>query len=263
MTETVMRTDGAPMGRSDRRKEDARLLLGRTNWTDNIQLPGTLYMACLRSSMAHAKILSIDASAALALEGVVHVFTGQDFPELAGSTCVWPVTPDIKMSHYPAICVDEVKYAGDVVAIVLADDKYVAVDAARPIDVDYEHLDAVVDMEEALGPGSPLVHPTSGTNECYVAKRPCGDYEAAVEGGRPGGEATLRPAAADPGARWSRAGRRGPRAHVRGVHDLDGTQIPHVLRVVHALPTGIPENRLRIVAPDVGGGFGASCKVYR
>jgi len=78
MTETVMRTDGAAIGRADRRKEDGRLLTGRTNWTDNIQLPGTLHMACLRSSMAHAKILGIDASAALALEGVVHVYTGKD-----------------------------------------------------------------------------------------------------------------------------------------------------------------------------------------
>ena len=165
MTETVMRTDGAAIGRADRRKEDARLLTGRTNWTDNIQLPGTLYMATLRSSIAHARIVSIDASAALDLEGVVHVYTGKDFPELAGSTCVWPVTDDIKMSHYPAICVDEVKYAGDVVAIVLATEMYLAVDALDLIDVTYEHLDAVVDMEKALTPGSPLVHSDMGTNQ--------------------------------------------------------------------------------------------------
>ena len=82
------------------------------------------------------------------------------------------------MSHYPAICVDEVKYAGDVVAVVLATDKYVAADALDLVDVDYEHLDAVVDMEEALAAGSPLVHADFGTNECYVANMPCGDYAA-------------------------------------------------------------------------------------
>ncbi|MSV73490.1 MAG: xanthine dehydrogenase family protein molybdopterin-binding subunit, partial [Actinobacteria bacterium] len=168
MTATI-ETTGA-VGRPIRRKEDERLLHGRTNWTDNIQLPGTLHMATLRSPMAHAKIAKIDITAALASEGVVHVYTGADFPDLPGTTCVWPVTDDIVMSHMPAICSDEVRYVGDVVAIVLATDQNLAVDALQLIDIDYIPLGAVVDMEEALKEGSPLVHESAGTNRCYTAK---------------------------------------------------------------------------------------------
>jgi len=104
MTAVEERTDGAAIGRPIRRKEDARLLTGKTNWTDNIQLPGTLHMATVRSPVAHARITNVDTSAALAAEGVVHVYTGADFPELPGSTCVWPVTDDIKTATMPAIC---------------------------------------------------------------------------------------------------------------------------------------------------------------
>ena len=263
MTETVMRTDGAAIGRADRRKEDARLLTGRTNWTDNIQLPGTLYMATLRSSIAHARIVSIDASAALDLEGVVHIYTGKDFPELAGSTCVWPVTDDIKMSHYPAICVDEVKYAGDVVAVVLATEMYLAVDALDLIDVTYEHLDAVVDMEKALTPGSPLVHSDMGTNQCYTLNIPWGDYEAAKAKAdrvvkRRFINQRLIPSPMEP-----RAVVAAPIGMSDEITLWTSTQIPHILRVLLALLTGIPENQIRVVAPDVGGGFGAKLQIYR
>ena len=263
MTETVMRTDGAAIGRADRRKEDARLLTGRTNWTDNIQLPGTLYMATLRSSIAHARIVSIDASAALDLEGVVHIYTGKDFPELAGSTCVWPVTDDIKMSHYPAICVDEVKYAGDVVAVVLATEMYLAVDALDLIDVTYEHLDAVVDMEKALTPGSPLVHSDMGTNQCYTLNIPWGDYEAAKAKADRVVKRRFINQRLIPNPMEPRAVVAAPMGMSDEITLWTSTQIPHILRVLLALLTGIPENQIRVVAPDVGGGFGAKLQIYR
>jgi carbon-monoxide dehydrogenase large subunit len=263
MTETVERLDGPAIGRSDRRKEDARLLTGRTSWTDNIQLPGTLHMAFLRSPTAHARITRIDTSAARAAEGVVAVYTGADFPELAGSTCVWPVTDDIVMSHHPAICVDEVKYVGDVVAVVLATEMYLAADALEHIDVDYEGLGAVVDMEEALKPGSPLVHSDKGTNECYVAKMPCGDYAAVkakadVVVSRRFVNQRLIPNPMEP-----RAVVAAPQGVSSEITLWSATQIPHVLRVLLALLTGVPENQLRVIAPDVGGGFGAKLQIYR
>ena len=263
MTDTVERVDGPAIGRPMRRKEDARLLTGRTNWTDNIQLPGTVYMAFLRSPMAHAKITRIDTSAALAAEGVVAVYTGADFPDLAGSTCVWPVTDEIVMSHYPAICVDEVKYVGDVVAVVLATEMYLAADALEHIDVDYEALGAVVDMEEALKPGSPLVHSDKGTNECYVAKMPCGDYAAAkakadVVVARRFINQRLIPNPMEP-----RAVVAAPMGMSDEITIWTSTQIPHVLRVLLAMLTGVPEHQLRVVAPDVGGGFGAKLQIYR
>ncbi|MCA0329998.1 MAG: xanthine dehydrogenase family protein molybdopterin-binding subunit [Actinobacteria bacterium] len=263
MTATIEPQTGA-IGRPIKRKEDARLLTGKTNWVDNIQLPGTLYVHYVRSSVAHARIVRVDTTAAKAADGVVAVYTGADFPEQAGSTCVWPVTDDIKMSHYPAICTDKVLYAGDVVAVVVATDKYLAADAGDLVDVDLEPLPAVVDMEEALKDGAPLVHEGFGTNHCYTATMPCGDYAAAK-------------AKADVVVKRRFINQRlipntmEPRAVVAapsvGMADeiavWTSTQIPHVLRVVLALLTGVPENNIRVIAPDVGGGFGVKLQIYR
>ncbi|MGD9955369.1 MAG: xanthine dehydrogenase family protein molybdopterin-binding subunit [Candidatus Nanopelagicales bacterium] len=263
MTETVERLDGPAIGRSDRRKEDGRLLTGRTNWTDNIQLPGTLYMATLRSSVAHARITRIDTTAAAAAEGVFAVYTGADFPDLLGTTCVWPVTDDIKTATMPAICKDVVNFAGDVVAVVIATEKYLAVDALDLIDVDYEPLPAVVDMEAALAPGSPNVHDDFGTNQCFTMNVPWGDYAAAkakadVVVSRRFINQRLIPNPMEP---------RSVVAAPMGMSDeitiWTSTQIPHVLRVLLALLTGISENNIRVVAPDVGGGFGAKLQINR
>jgi len=264
MTATEERVEGGAIGRPVRRKEDARLLTGKTNWTDNIQLPGTLHMATVRSPVAHARITNIDTSAAAAAEGVVHVFTGADFPELPGSTCVWPVTDDIQTATMPAICKDEVKFAGDVVAIVLATDRYAAYDAASMVDVDYETLPVVVDMEDALKDGAPLVHAAFGTNASYTAKMPCGDYAAVSAKAdrivkRRFINQRLIPNTMEP--------RSVVAAPAVGMSDeitiWSATQIPHVLRVLLALLTGIPENHIRVVAPDVGGGFGAKLQINR
>ncbi len=264
MTATEERVEGGAIGRPVRRKEDARLLTGKTNWTDNIQLPGTLHMATVRSPVAHARITSIDTSAARAAEGVVHVYTGADFPDLPGSTCVWPVTDDIKTATMPAICKDKVNFAGDVVAIVLATDRYLAYDAASMVDVDYEPLPAVVDMEVALKDGSPLVHEDFGTNASYTAKMPCGDYAAVAAKAdrivkRRFINQRLIPNTMEP--------RSVVAAPAVGMSDeitiWSATQIPHVLRVLLALLTGIPENNIRVVAPDVGGGFGAKLQINR
>ncbi len=264
MTATEERVEGGAIGRPVRRKEDARLLTGKTNWTDNIQLPGTLHMATVRSPVAHARITNIDTSAAAAAEGVVHVFTGADFPELPGSTCVWPVTDDIQTATMPAICKDEVKFAGDVVAIVLATDRYAAYDAASMVDVDYEPLPVVVDMEDALKDGAPLVHAAFGTNASYTAKMPCGDYAAVSARAdrivkRRFINQRLIPNTMEP--------RSVVAAPAVGMSDeitiWSATQIPHVLRVLLALLTGIPENHIRVVAPDVGGGFGAKLQINR
>jgi aerobic carbon-monoxide dehydrogenase large subunit len=261
-------TDDRPataIGSPIRRKEDARLLTGKTNWTDNIQLPGTLHMATVRSPLAHARITKIDTTAAMDVDGVVHVFTGADFPDLVGSTCVWPVTDDIKTAVMPAICKDKVNFAGDVVAIVLATDRYTAYDAASLVDVDYEPLQAVVDMELALAEGSTVVHEDFGTNASYTMHVPFGDDYAATA------------AKADvvvkrrfinqrliPNTMETRSVVAAPAVGMADeITVWSATQIPHVLRVLLALTTGIPENHLRVVAPDVGGGFGAKLQINR
>ena len=123
MTDTLPDTNASAMGRPLRRKEDARLLHGQTNWTDNIQLPGMLHMAILRSPMAHAKITNLDVSPALKRPHVVAAFTAKDLGDLNGSVpCVWPVTDDIQMPAFPALAVDKVRHVGDCVAVVLATD---------------------------------------------------------------------------------------------------------------------------------------------
>jgi carbon-monoxide dehydrogenase large subunit len=256
-------TDTA-LGKPIRRKEDAHLLHGQTNWTDNIQLPGTVHMAILRSPMAHAKITKLDVSGALKQPGVVAAYGAKELGELNGGVpCVWPVTDDIKMPAFPALAIDKVRQVGDCVAVVLATSVAAAVDALDAIEVSYETLPAVTDMEAALASGSALVHDEIETNACYVYKMPCGDYEASratadVVVARRFINQRLIPTFMEP---------RSVVAAPMGMSDeitiWSSTQIPHILRVLLALVTGIPENNLRVIAPDVGGGFGGKLQCYR
>ena len=260
---------GGELGRGRRRKEDAKLVTGQTNWTDNITLPGLLHMTVLRSPMAHAKILSVDVSAALEMPGVVAAYSGADLADVMGASmpCAWPVTPDMVSPVHTPLATDEVRYVGDGVAVIVARDRYTAADALEAVAVEYEQLPAVVDMEEAIKEGAPLVHTDKGTNTCFVFDFPGAgaDYAETVAAAgedavvvrrrfrqqrllptpmEPRGVVVAPIAAADEFTMWST------------------TQIPHILRVMLALTTGIPEHKLRVVAPDVGGGFGAKLNVY-
>jgi len=252
------------IGQSVRRKEDARLLTGATNWTDNIQLPGALHMQFVRSPYAHARITRIDLAPALAMPGVVAAFSaaelGDDNPKVL---CVWAVVEDIVMPDFPALAVGEVRHVGDCVAVVLATERYLAADAVEAIEVDYEPLPAVIDMEAALAEGSPLVHESAGTNRCYVKHYACGDYAAAAADADVVVKRRLVEQRLIPAPMETRAVVAAPMGTSGELTLWSSTQIPHVLRVVMSLSTGIPENRLRIVAPDVGGGFGAKLQVYR
>jgi aerobic carbon-monoxide dehydrogenase large subunit len=258
-------TTAAPFtGQAIKRREDDRLLTGETTWTDNLQLPGLLHMAILRSPMAHARITRIDATPALDRPGVRMVLTGADTEGL-GVPCVWPVTDDMVAPTYPVLCTDEVRYVGDAVAVVIADDRYAAADALEAIDVEYEPLGVVTDMEAALADGSPLVHADKGTNKCYtwpfagVGE----DYETAKQRAevivkRRYIQQRLVPVAMEP-----RAAVAAPMAATGEVTLWTATQIPHILRVLLALVTGISEAKIRVIAPDVGGGFGSKLEIYR
>src|SRR5919106_3595755 len=175
-TETVV-------GTSVKRKEDAGLLRGRATFVENLTLPGTVAMAVVRSPYAHARIASVNLEAARAAEGVVAAFSGADLADewAGGMPCAWPVTEDIKMPpHYP-LAADEARFQGDGVAVVIADSRALAKDAAELVEVDYEPLDAVADVEKALADGAPLVHSDLGTNECYVWKLETDDVQAAID----------------------------------------------------------------------------------
>ncbi|NUP01369.1 MAG: xanthine dehydrogenase family protein molybdopterin-binding subunit [Nonomuraea sp.] len=246
------------VGRPRRRKEDARLLTGRTRWTDNLSRPGVLHVMFLRSPMAHARITRVDVSGALGLPGVVAAFSGQDFAGEQGSLpCAWPVTDNVVIPDHPPMAVSEVRYVGEAVACVVATDRYRAADALEAIEVDYEPLPAVLDMTEALSQDSPKVHEAG--NQAFSMKITTGDLDAAFDGAavvidRTYVQQRLIPSAMEPRAVLA---------------DTDGdsytiwtsTQIPHILRVMLAVVTGIPEHDIRVIAPDVGGGFGSKLQV--
>jgi carbon-monoxide dehydrogenase large subunit len=246
------------VGRARRRKEDARLVTGRTQWTDNIQLPGMLYVAYLRSPMAHARITRVDIGPALAEPGVVAAFSGRDFEQEQGSLpCAWPVSEDIVIPDHPPMAVNEVRYVGEAVACVVATDRYLAADALAAIEIDYEPLPAVLDMTEALTAGAPKVHEAG--NQAFTWQFGGGDIDAAFQDApvvvdRTYVQQRLIPSAMEPRA-------------VVATTDGDSftihssTQIPHILRVMLALTVGIPEHKLRVIAPDVGGGFGSKLQV--
>ncbi|MET7619213.1 molybdopterin cofactor-binding domain-containing protein [Streptomyces sp. NPDC005408] len=253
----------AEVGRSRTRKEDARLVTGRTTWTDNIAVPGLMHMAILRSPMAHATIDRVDVSPALQRPGVIAAFSGRDLADELGSMpCVWPVTEDIVMPDHPPIAVDEVRYAGDPVAIVIARDRYAAADALEAVEVDYTPLPPVLDLEAALADGTPLVHSGKGTNRCYTWPLATGDYEAEKARAdlvvrRRYTQQRLIPNAMEP-----RAVVATPPTASNEYTLYSSTQVPHVARVTLSMVTGIPEHKLRVIAPDVGGGFGSKLQVY-
>jgi aerobic carbon-monoxide dehydrogenase large subunit len=251
------------LGKRRTRKEDAKLVTGQTMWTDNLTFPGLLQFAVLRSPMAHATITRIDVSPALQMPGVLAAFSGADLAEQLGSLpCAWPVTEGMVAPNHPPIAVDEVRYVGDAVAVVVARDRYTAADALEAIDVEYEPLPAVTNMEAALADGSPLVHSDKGTNRCFDWPFAGGDYAAAkaaadVVVSRRFIQQRLLPSAMEP-----RAVVVAPIAAADEYTVYSSTQIPHILRIMLALTTGIPEQKIRVITPDVGGGFGSKLNVY-
>ncbi|HEV7978239.1 xanthine dehydrogenase family protein molybdopterin-binding subunit [Amycolatopsis sp.] len=255
------------IGKARLRKEDARLITGRTRWTDNLTLPGMLHLAVLRSPFAHAKIVSIDTSAAKDAPGVVAVYTGKDLdPEGAiGMPCAWPITPDMKSPRRPVLASDQVNFAGEGVAVVVARTSAEAHDALESIDVEYEDLPVVLGLEAAMAEGAPLVHEELGTNRNALW---------VFDSGEAGTGSSIDEAIASAEVTVKRRFRQQrlipafmePRACVVDPTAAQltmwvSTQVPHVLKTMAALTLGIPEHKLRVIAPDVGGGFGGKLAV--
>jgi carbon-monoxide dehydrogenase large subunit len=260
---TAVEATPSVVGTSVKRREDASLLRGRGTFVDNLTLPGTVYMALVRCPYPHARIRSVDLGAARAAEGVVAAFSGADLAEdwAGGMPCAWPVTEDIKMPpHYP-VATAEARYQGDPVAVVVAESRALAKDAAELVAVDYEPLPSVADVEKALADGAPLVHDDLGTNECYVWKLETDGVQAAIDDAdvvvtRRYFQPRLIPNAIEP---------RGVLAQVGPTGDVtlwSSTQTPHIIRFALQLVLGIPESKIRVIAPDVGGGFGSKIQVY-
>jgi carbon-monoxide dehydrogenase large subunit len=252
----------AYVGSPVKRREDQTLLTGRGTYVDNMAPVGTLSMVVVRSPYAHARVKSISLDAARAADGVVAVFSAADLQDdwKAAMPCAWPVTEDMKNPpHYPLT--DVARYQGDGVAVVLADTRAHAKDAAELVEVDWEPLDAVVDVATALEDGTPLAQPDLGTNECYVWRLDTDATgqaidEAEVVVTRRYYQPRLIPNAIEPRAVLAVPGAAGE------VTLYAATQIPHILRLLVAATLGMSEAKLRVVAPDVGGGFGSKLDVY-
>ncbi len=253
------------MGGGLARKEDPNLVTGKANWTDNIKLPGMLHMSLLRSPFAHAKITNLDVSAALDQPGVVAAYTGADLADEwpGGVPCAATVTEDQKTPFQGPIVQDEVNYMGDVVAAVVATDRYTAQDALEAIEVDYEPLDVVMEMEAALEDGATLVHEDMEDNLCFDWKAEAGDVEGAFEQADVVIKERYIQQRLIPNAIEPRATVATQDPGHGGYVVYSATQVPHLAKIVLSLSTGIPENQIRVVAPDVGGGFGSKLNVYR
>jgi aerobic carbon-monoxide dehydrogenase large subunit len=252
----------AYVGSPVKRREDRTLLTGRGTYVDNMTPVGTLSMVVVRSPFAHARVTSISLDAARASEGVVAAFSAADLQDdwKAAMPCAWPVTEDMKNPpHYPLT--DVARYQGDGVAVVLAETRAQAKDAAELVEIDWEPLDAVVDVGKALEDGSSLAQPELGTNECYVWRLDTDATGQAIDDAdvvvtRRYYQPRLIPNAIEPRAVLAVPG---PAAEVTL---YAATQIPHILRLLVAATLGMSETKLRVVAPDVGGGFGSKLDVY-
>lgn len=258
------------IGASVRRKEDHRFITGSGQYVDDINRPNQLYAAIVRSPLAHARIRGIDVSEALAVEGVVAVLTGADMAAdgIGSLPCGWGInnkdgSPMVEPGH-PPLADEIVHYVGDQVAVVLAESRAMAKDAAELVAVDYEELPAVANLEQASADGAPLVWDDAAGNICF-------DWEI--------GDAAATDAAFEQATRVASidvvnnrliANAMEPRSAIgeydagKDEHTLYTTsQNPHVIRLLMgAFVMGIPEHKLRVIAPDVGGGFGSKIFHY-
>ena len=264
MTDTATTTtppEIGGIGHSLKRVEDARLIEGQGNFLDDMVLPGMLHMALVRSPVAHARINGIDTAAASAVDGVVAVVTGE---LMAAHNLAW--MPTLSGDTQAVLATDKVRYQGQEVAAVIATDPYVAADAAELVDVDYEMLDAIVNPQQSLAEGAVLIRDEKeGQTDNLVYEWETGDEAATA-------------------AAFAHADRvvslttHYPRSHpapletcgiVADVNSVTGqatlymtSQAPHAHRTLFALVAGLPEQNIRIVSPDIGGGFGNKVPIY-
>jgi aerobic carbon-monoxide dehydrogenase large subunit len=247
------------------RKEDGTLLQGQAQWVDNMRTPDTVYLAVVRSPYAHARITKVDVTPALAHADVVAAWSGEDLAEdwNGGLPCAWLPTEDTKAPLHLPLATDEVRYAGDGVAVVAARSRAGAEDAAELVEVDYEPLPAVVDPEAAFAEGAPLVHSDLGTNRCYTwTLESEGGVEqlfadAVVVVKERYRQNRLIPNAIEPRAVFVQP------LPAAGEYTMwSTTQVPHIARLLLSGLVGVPEAKLRVIAPDVGGGFGSKLNVY-
>src|SRR5215470_18079675 len=204
------------MGHSIKRKEDSRFLQGKGNYVEDVSLPGMVYGQMVRSPLAHARIKSINTDAAKKLPGVLAVITGED---LAKANLAW--MPTLYFDKQMVLATGKVLFQSQEVAFVVAEDRYTAADAAELVEVDYEELPVLVDPHHALDPDAPILRDDREEKSNHIFHWEVGDRAAT-------GKLTL----------------------------YETSQAPHAHRTLFAIVAGLPEQNIRIIAPDIGGGFG-------
>jgi carbon-monoxide dehydrogenase large subunit len=243
------------------RKEDPRFIRGLGHYCDDIQLPGMLHMAILRSPVAHARIVSVDTSAAEAHPKVKAVVTGAT---LAEKGLAW--MPTLSNDVQAVLATDKVRFQGQEVAFVVAEDRYSARDALELIEVEYDILDPVIDARKALDPGMPVVRDDlEGKTDNHCFDWETGD-EAATNAVFESAEVVVSEDIVYPRvhpAPMETCGCVADYERVAGKLTLWTTsQAPHAHRTVYALVSGLPEHKIRVIAPDIGGGFGNKVPIY-
>ena len=264
-----MSTTNGLIGKSVKRVEDKRFITGHGNYTDDIVLPHQTYASFVRSQYAHAKILSVDVTAAKAMPGVIAIYTGADVANVNGVPCGWQVNfkngDTMKEPKHPLLVADKVRHVGDAIAIVIAESNGEAVDAAQAINVEYEELPCIVDAAKAVQPGAPLVHDDLPNNICFdwALGNPIEEVNEAMS--KAAHVTTLEfvnqrlvPNAIEP---------RSYNSSYDPINDkytlYTSTQAPHLIRLLMcAFVLGLPEHKVRVVSPDVGGGFGSKMFHY-
>jgi carbon-monoxide dehydrogenase large subunit len=249
------------VGKRIRRREDPRLITGTATYVEDIQMPGMHHAIVVRSPHAAAKIRSIKTKDAEAAPGVVAVFTGQDTMHVGPVPCGASL-PGLRVPHHHILATERVYFVGHPVAVVVATDKYLARDAADLVDVDYEVLEAVADPMKAITPGAPPVHPEWPDNVSFNYHQEGGEVDQAFAEADVIVKQRITSQRLVPNAMETRGVVAEWHAADRQLNLHSSTQIPHLLRSLVAGMLGLEENRVRVITPEVGGGFGSKLNVY-
>ena len=251
-------------GSGIRRREDPRLITGQATYTDDIKLAGMVHAAILRSPHAHARITRVDVAAARSAPGVIAVYTGADTDGVLNPIpCAWVVPEsDTKAVDYPAMAKEVVRYVGDAVAVVVAETRAQAEDALEAINVEYQVLPAVVHPEAATQDGAPQLHNDAPNNQAFHWVVAGGDADAAFQSAEVVVRDTILQQRLIPNAIEPRSAVASYTTAMGELTLWSTTQNPHICRFLCSLVTGVAEHKIRVIAPEVGGGFGSKIAMY-
>jgi aerobic carbon-monoxide dehydrogenase large subunit len=248
-------------GKRIRRKEDPRLITGTATYVDDLQMPGMHFAMVVRSPHGAARIKSIDTSAAAKMKGVALILTGKDVATLASLPCGASL-PGLRVPDHKLLAQDRVYFVGHPVAVVVATDRYIAKDAAEAVEVEYDVVDAVAHPEKALASGAPAVHPQWPDNTAFTFHQEGGDIEKAFKDADVIVKERIVSQRLIPSPIETRGVVATWHAAEKSLTLYTSTQVPHLVRSLIAQMLGLDENRVRVVAPEVGGGFGCKLNVY-